>query len=132
MVLGLDDWSLSAATEIGEERLLEAVRQELGEQVARLLSPPRQVEAGAVANPFGGDLVTGVPVAPFPRWMLCPYCRLLAPLDSDLFQLKTDPFRPDRARYEHTNCRKPVRPPTVLPARFLVACQAGHLDEFSW
>jgi hypothetical protein len=131
MVLGLDDWSLSGATEIGEERLLEAVRELLGSQVERLLSPPRQVEDGPTSNPFGGT-TTGVPVAPFPRWMVCPYCRLLAPLDSGLFQLKVDRFQPDRSRYEHGNCRKPGRPPTVLPARFLVACQGGHLDEFPW
>lgn len=131
MVLGLDDWSGSGATEIGEERLLEAVRLHLGQQVAQLLSPPVQIDDGQRSQ-FDGEEINGAPVAPFPRWMLCPFCHLLAPLDSSLFQLKIDPFHSDRTRYEHTNCRKPGRPPTVLPARFLVACQAGHLDEFPW
>ena len=74
----------------------------------------------------------GVPVAPFPRWMLCPYCRLLAPLKSDLFKLKPNPYRPDRTAYVHENCRKPGKPPVALPARFLLACERGHLDDFPW
>jgi hypothetical protein len=40
MVMGLDDWDTTYATQIWEERLLTAVRQQLGEQVERLFSPP--------------------------------------------------------------------------------------------
>ena len=130
MVMGLDDWSPAYATEIGEERLLAAVQQHLGPQVKSLRMPPLAPEG--MDNPFDGSALIGVPVATFPRWMLCPYCRLLAPRDSDLFQLKSDPMRPDRARYVHANCAKPGAPPTVLPARFLVACERGHLDDFPW
>lgn len=130
MVMGLDDWSPAYATEIGEERLLQAVQGQLGPQVKSLRVPPIQPEGGD--NPFDGSAQVGVPVATFPRWMLCPHCRLLAPRDSDLFQLKSDPIRPDRARYVHANCSKAGAPPTVLPARFLVACEKGHLDDFPW
>lgn len=130
MVMGLDDWSPAYATEIGEERLLQAVQGQLGPQVKSLRVPPIQPEGSD--NPFDGSAQVGVPVATFPRWMLCPHCRLLAPRDSDLFQLKSDPIRPDRARYVHANCSKAGAPPTVLPARFLVACEKGHLDDFPW
>ncbi len=130
MGMGLDDWSPAYATEIGEERLLAAVQLHLGPQVKSLRMPPLAPEG--MDNPFDGSALIGVPVATFPRWMLCPYCRLLAPRDSDLFQLKSDPMRPDRARYVHANCAKPGAPPTVLPARFLVACERGHLDDFPW
>lgn len=130
MVMGLDDWSPAYATEIGEERLLQAVQGQLGPQVKSLRVPPIQPEGSD--NPFDGSAQIGVPVATFPRWMLCPHCRLLAPRDSDLFQLKSDPIRPDRARYVHANCSKAGAPPTVLPARFLVACEQGHLDDFPW
>src|SRR5437016_2821016 len=76
----------------------------------------------------------GVPVAPFPRWLLCPFggCRLLAPIQSGLFELKLDPYRKDRSRYVHRNCRKPGKAPTAVPARFLVACEHGHLDDLTW
>ncbi|WP_129677670.1 DUF1998 domain-containing protein [Candidatus Chloroploca sp. Khr17] len=130
MVMGLDDWSPAYATEIGEERLLLAVQEQLGPQVKSLRVPPIQPEGSD--NPFDGSAQIGVPVATFPRWMLCPHCRLLAPRDSDLFQLKSDNFRPDRTRYVHANCTKRGAPPTVLPARFLVACEKGHLDDFPW
>jgi hypothetical protein len=38
----------------------------------------------------------------------------------------------DQIRYVHVNCRKPGKPPTVIPARFIVACPNGHLDDFPW
>ena len=132
MVMGLDDWDTANSAPIPEERLLAAVRTQIGGQVERLLSPPLPPEAEGFTNPFDSRAGIGVPVAPFPRWMLCPYCRLLAPLRSDLFTLKPDPFRPDRTAYVHENCRKPGKPPTALPARFLLACERGHLDDFPW
>lgn len=131
MVMGLDDWSAIHATEVGEERLLLAVQSQLGAQVKALRMPPLQPETSG-DTPYDSSALVGVPVASFPRWMLCPYCRLLAPRDSDLFQLKNDPMRPDRTRYVHALCNKPGAAPTVLPARFLVACEKGHLDDFPW
>ncbi len=132
MVMGLDDWDTTHASEIWEERLLSAVREQLGGQVERLYSPPQAPDEGGLASPFDQDTNVGVPVAAFPRWMLCPYCRLLAPLKSGLFQLKANPYRPDRTAYLHTFCTKPGKAPTVLPARFLLACERGHLDDFPW
>src|SRR5260221_199805 len=99
------------------------------------LNSLRDVEpsVGLILDERGMDSEPERPlVAAFPRWMVCPYCRVLAPLDSGLFQLKVDPFRPDRTGYIHQNCTKPGRPPTALPARFLVACEHGHLDDFPW
>lgn len=130
MVMGLDDWPIANAVEIGEERLLAAVKQQLGPQVARLMTPPVVPDTGA--NPFDDMANIGVPVAPFPRWVLCPSCRLIAPLDPGLFELKIAPYRPDRTRYVHRVCSKPGRSPDVMPARFLVACERGHLDDFPW
>ncbi|MBV8676501.1 MAG: hypothetical protein JO355_04945, partial [Planctomycetaceae bacterium] len=134
MVMGLDDWPVEqGATEIGEPRLLKAVQLELGSQVAKLLAPPVISEpTGNQASPFDDKANVGVPVAPFPRWKVCPYCRLLAPIQSGLFELKLDPYRKDRSRYVHRICPKPGKPPTVVPARFLVACEHGHLDDFPW
>ena len=133
MVMGLEDWPDQGASEIPEPRLLKAVQRALGRQVVKLLTPPVTPEStGYQPNPFDDAANIGVPVAPFPRWMLCPYCRLLAPIQSGLFELKLDPYRRDRSRYVHRNCRKPGKPPTVIPARFLVACDGGHLDDFPW
>jgi uncharacterized protein DUF1998 len=134
MVMGLNDWPVEqGSSEITEPRLLRAVQQQLGSQVSRLLTPPATPEStGYQASPFDEAANVGVPVAPFPRWLLCPYCRLLAPIQSGLFELKLDPYRRDRSRYVHRICNKPGKPTTVVPARFLVACENGHLDDFPW
>jgi hypothetical protein len=132
LVMGLEDWETSYASEIGEPRLLQAVRSVLGTQVNKLLTPPALPEqSDGIYTPFDESMLVGVPVAPFPRWMLCPRCRRLAPLDSGLFQLKVDQYRPDRMRYVHVNCSR-ANAPAALPARFLVACAHGHLDDFPW
>jgi hypothetical protein len=132
MVMGLDDWPVHATEEIGEERLLASVRALLGDQVKELRCPPIPEETNQFAsNPFDAEARIGVPVAPFPRWMLCPMCRLLAPLSAGLFELKTDPFNPDRTRYVH-HCHTGRGSPTVIPARFIVACPNGHIDDFPW
>lgn len=132
MVMGLDDWENPYPTIVGEERLLQAVQSLLGHQVARLLAPPEAPEPAGPPNPYDESATVGVPVAAFPRWMLCTHCRVLASLDSGLFQLKADFYRPDRTRYVHTNCSRAGSPPPVVPARFLVACKNGHLDDFPW
>lgn len=132
MVMGLDGWDKTHSIELSEERLLSAVRKELGSQVKELRFPPLPPETHEAFNPFDEAVCIGIPVAPFPTWMVCPKCRLLAPLQSRLFELKVNPYRPNETRYVHTNCPKARKPPPVIPSRFLVACDRGHLDDFPW
>ena len=132
MVMGLDDWDINHASEIAEERLLAAVRRSLGHSVRRLLAPPLPPESTGNPSFFDESQRVGIPVSPFPTWMICPSCRQLEPLQSQLFELKTDRFRTDQNRYVHTNCSRGYKPPTAIPARFLVACKHGHLDDFPW
>lgn len=128
LVMGLDEWDSAYRRPITEERLLAILRGRLGPQVNELRLPPRD-ETESV---FGATTsIIGVPVAPFPRWMRCPRCDLLAPVDSGLFQLKPNQYRPDRTRYVHGSCNR-GNEPAVLPVRFLVACSNGHLDDFPW
>ena len=133
IVTGLDDWPIQRpfVREIVEDRLLTAVRFQ-APTVEKLLSAPLLPQGESAANPFD-DAVSriGVPVAAFPRWMVCPRCQLLAPLASGLFDLKEDPYYPERTVYRHTLCNK-GKAPDVIPARFLVACEKGHLDDFPW
>ena len=130
LILGLDDWDTRQCMEIEEERLLSAIQNRLGPQVKKLYLPPiapddqhRDPTAPAI----------GVPVAAFPRWQRCPLCDTLATLDSGIFKLVQDQWRPDRTRYVHSSCAKSTTtPPTALPVRFLVACREGHLTDFPW
>lgn len=132
IVTGLEDWPTDPqyAQPIIEDRLLTAVRYTLP-SVKKLMAPPVVATNGMPVDPFDSMSKIGVPVATFPRWMVCPLCRLLAPLKSGLFQLKENPYRPDRTGYHHENCNKGKKP-EVVPARFLVACESGHLDDFPW
>lgn len=131
MVMGLEDWNTQqGVVELGEQRLLAAIRRELGQQVKKLLAPPIPSEDATSANPFDEYTRVGIPVAPFPGWMVCPRCHLLAPL-YPYFQLKENPYRPDQTSYVHVNCPKGhKKDPTAIPSRFLVSCDRGHLDDF--
>ena len=132
IVTGLENWPTNPeyARTISESRLLEAVQFHL-HSVNRLLTPPMVDETGAQPDPLDPIMQIGVPVATFPRWMVCPHCRLLAPLSSNLFNLDTNAYQPDRTCYRHTSCNS-ARNPEVLPARFLAVCENGHLDDFPW
>ncbi|MGI8837640.1 MAG: DrmB family protein [Pyrinomonadaceae bacterium] len=115
-----------------EERLLRSAQSILGSQIARFLTPPRGPDTqGSQTNWFDESRQIGVPVAPFPRWMVCSKCRLLAPISSGLFEPKVFAYRPHRACYVH-NCATQGRSPLVVPARFMVTCEHGHLDDFPW
>lgn len=131
MIMGMEEWDTSYMKEIREDRLLIEVRNELNTSVKKLLSPPLNLNNDNNNNSWEEKI--GVPVAPFPSWMVCPLCRLLAPLESQLFQVKENKHRPEQTRYVHPNCINAKKnPPTVIPVRFLVACEQGHLDEFPW
>jgi hypothetical protein len=76
IVMGLDDWPNTHSNEIAEERLLRSAQSILGPQVRRFLTPPRGPETqGAQTNWFDESRQIGIPVAPFPRWMVCSKCR---------------------------------------------------------
>jgi uncharacterized protein DUF1998 len=125
LVLGLDDWPERLGESVSEPRLLAAVRAtDRGAGVERLLTPPVVPEGESA----------GVPVAPFPRWLRCPVCFLLAPIESKVFEFRVDAWRPERTTYVHAGCPKSHsrRPPTAFPARYMMACEAGHLDDFPW
>lgn len=130
LILGLDDWDTRYCTEITEDRLLAAIQRRLGQQVKKLYLPPISFDNDG-RDPTAAAI--GVPVAPFPRWLRCPLCDTLATIDSGIFKLLQDPWRPDRTRYVHESCSiAKTNPPTALPVRFLLACREGHLTDFPW
>jgi hypothetical protein len=131
MVMGLDDWDVSQCPEIAEPRLLQAIQMRLA-QVRSLRTPPVVPEGMATSPTPDPELSTvGVPVATFPRWAMCPECRYLAPLHPAIFRLREGRYRPEETCYVHQNCNK-ASTPRVVPARFVVACNRGHLDDFPW
>jgi hypothetical protein len=118
-----------------EPRLLDAVRGVLGPSVKELRQPPWQPAEGGERR-AAEDL--GVPVAVFPQWLRCTGCGLLATVTSNAFDFDNrNPFRPDQAQFWHAGCKGAkgtfkASKRSVLPARYLLACANGHLDEFPY
>ena len=104
----------------------------MGPQVESLRMPPfSQSETVDVWSNIG------VPVRPFPRWLRCVKCGLLSAYDTGLFEIKENRYRPDWTRFVHKGCKgskndQPARDADAVPARFLLACRNGHLDDFPW
>jgi len=128
VLAGTNRWDINRTERIIEPRLIGGVRAVPGcGQVTEFRTPPWEEET---ASPFDEWARTGVPVFPFPRWLRCTGCDLLSPVDRKRFQLDVPVYRPDRARYFHDRCKG--RRPDVVPARFVIACLNGHLDDFPW
>jgi hypothetical protein len=142
IVKGLEYWDYRDADvrDLTEPRLLQRVRQLVGSHVRHLRPPPFK-DVGATGDTAEADRV-GIPVAPFPRWMRCTRCNLLAGLSADgdrPFRLENrNRHRPDEARFVHPECpsllpgTRSRKPPTVIPARFVIVCRDGHLDDFPY
>jgi hypothetical protein len=107
IVTAADDWEL--ARRIDEPRLA----RRLG--VSTFRNPPH----------FNGkNAVGGIPATVFPRFLVCPRCRRLAPFTSFSFNSRRSEF----------TCKSPTctRKEIAYPARFMVACPKGHLADFPW
>ncbi|MFG2648947.1 DrmB family protein [Streptomyces sp. NPDC048436] len=141
MPTGLDDWDRiwrrrdSAPPQIHAPRLREVVRMMLRSPDVQLRPYPWQPKKH-MRSAEGNDL--GVPSRVFPQWLRCTGCDMLGLLAQ--FDYKnTHPFRTDLAVFEHAKCtgragdgaRKAMRR-TAIPARYLLACADGHLDEFPY
>lgn len=136
VVRGLDDWNYSRVPEwepIADPRLLAAVRALLGHGVEQLRPAPWL--DGIDRDPGGPASRIGVPVLPFPAWLRCTACNELAAIESNKFGFENDkPRKPQEARFFHDNCgrKRTGRKPLAVAARFVLACTAGHLDDFPY
>lgn len=138
MPTGLDDWDRiwrrrDGIPRIHAPRLRDVVRTLLRSPDVQLRPYPWQPKKN-VHSTEGNDL--GVPARVFPQWLRCTGCDMLASLAQFAYR-NTHPFRTDLACFEHAQCRgrgkstKTARRPAV-PARYLLACVDGHLDEFPY
>jgi hypothetical protein len=140
MPTGLDDWDRiwdrrgGTPPVIHAPRLRDVVRMYLRSPNVQLRPHPWQPKRISFSSE-GNDL--GVPARVFPQWLRCTGCDMLGLL-SQFGYTNVHPFRTDLASFEHMRCtgrpgsmHKPNRR-TAVPARYLLACVAGHLDEFPY
>jgi hypothetical protein len=113
IVAGIGSWFKTAADRITEPRL-EAFIGSRGLYRAPKPGPGR----------FGG-----IPAFIFPEYLVCPHpkCRKLARFGDFSFVEYAGEFQCNSPEHQG-----PGRKPTVFPARFMVACARGHLDDFPW
>lgn len=135
LIKGLDSWSYNGITEydIDEPRLRAAVNRSLQRygrgQIEQLRAAP-WLEGGD-SDPKGWAAQgIGVPVTPFPQWLRCTACNVLAAVDSGEFAfINSNPRTPHEAKFVH-DCKRGK--PLAVAARFTLVCTAGHLDEFPY
>lgn len=107
---GIEDWNTATALRVDEPRLA----QKLG--VSFFRRPP-------FYRPQQGG---GLPSRVFPRFMVCPRCHRLATHAAFSFRERRNP------EYVCVSAQHGGRDQAVFPARFMVACRRGHLDDFPW
>ncbi|MEU3862543.1 DUF1998 domain-containing protein [Streptomyces sp. NPDC028722] len=140
MPSGLDDWDRiwrrrDGIPQIRAPRLRQAVAMLLRSRDIQLRPYPWQAKKMSLSTE-GNDL--GVPARVFPQWLRCTGCDMLGALAQFDYR-NTHPYRTDLACFEHARCtgragdrtRRPTRR-TAVPARYLLACVDGHLDEFPY
>lgn len=82
----------------------------------------------------------GIAYTRFPRWYFCPKCRRLEPLS---FWLKEFRLKGGSLAKQDRYMKRPVcvgdkcrgkrgRGIGLVPARIIVACEGGHIDDFPW
>lgn len=139
MPLGLRAWESiykrrGTPQTIDAPRLLDTVQLMLGPQVRELREFP-WAPTELAGSREGDDL--GVQGMVFPQWFRCTGCDQLGPLGKWTYRNERRQ-RPDMARFTHDDCkgrqggRKKTKPQPVVPARYLLACIDGHLDEFPY
>ena len=113
VIAGLDEWRPTEIDRVSEPRLEAHVR------ATALFRPPAPAP----------DIMGGVPAFVFPEWLVCPHhkCRMLARKEHFHWFERGGQFQ--CLREDRHESKAIVQ---AFPARFMVACPRGHLDDFPW
>ncbi len=123
---GLEEWDRNAPPPgLGHQQTVfePRLQQQLGVEGFRLPPVAPQVAPG-VYSKRAGKLV-GVR---FPRWLQCPKCHLVQQSRAWM-EDPGDPALYCASCSQKAGGRNRVH---VVPVRFIVMCEKGHLDEFPW
>lgn len=112
MIRGIDFWSNRYFTEFEDTRL-----------IAMLRKIHRFRKVASFRSPYSSGSHLNVPVITFPRWGECPRCNKLSKRNGhpDFFNL----YCPDCRNADGERI-------STHPARLVIACKNGHIDDFPW
>ena len=120
MHAGLDAWTIGNEQEIVDDRLAKR----LG--VKAFYEPIQAPDK----NTHGGT----IPFVRFPMWHVCPKCRVMHKINwnnrSTLHKCNAN-VKP-RSGGQPCGDLPEYRRPKLTAVRFIVACEAGHIDDFPW
>jgi hypothetical protein len=123
VVAGLEEWDQNFPPKgmlhpqaIREERLQKKLKVR-GFRLPPIRDPAREADAERA-----------LVAVRFPSWLQCPQCDRIAPEA----RWNYEPGRAGRICQECTNKAPSRQNVFVIPVRFVMACEFGHLDEFPW
>lgn len=146
MMAGLDAWpvahtdvplQLERSTRVVDSRLAQRLSAEKGRRISHFYSPAMAPDLNRRGQPPQEDRAP-MPFVRFPLWHYCPRCRRMKKLDWN-----TDSREVARLRCNNTErlaggrgktcgeLHEKARP-RLIPVRFIVACESGHVFDFPW
>ncbi|WP_079914817.1 DUF1998 domain-containing protein [Paenibacillus sp. 32352] len=108
IIASLDHWNTKYCETIKEPRLQRKLK------INKIYSPPA-LEWDTENN------IGTLPAFRFPTYLVCPKCRKLASF--------RDFYIDDKTQIAYCHCEEDTK---VFPARFIVACSKGHIEDFPW
>ncbi|CCO08062.1 DUF1998 domain-containing protein [Desulforamulus hydrothermalis] len=109
MPAGTEFWHVNAGPKIYDQRL----QARLGVKYFKM-------------PPSGQEYKDGIPFVRFPKWLFCPNCRLLRHID-DWTVRYTEKYKKE---FKIPRCD--ICHAKLVPSRFIVVCEKGHVDDFPW
>lgn len=120
---GLEEWDANFRPagmlneqSIREERLQKKLRKK-GFRIPPVRDPAKEADENKA-----------LVAVRFPSWLQCPHCNRIGRQD----MWHEEPGKAGRSCPECTQAQPGRRTVYVIPVRFVMACEKGHLDEFPW
>jgi len=121
MIAGLDMWRFGDNYRCPEEFLVKDDRLVKRLGVSELRLPPDYREPG---KGYRYANIT-IPAVRFPRWHYCPFCGTMSKLSYFGTNEKCSGYEWPRGR----SCKNRKYRPRLIPERFIVICEDGHIDD---
>jgi hypothetical protein len=123
--LGLEEWVKSVyevSPELEQQNIfLKRLKPLTGRTEFRLPPVPKEAETWQTRT-----RQPALTLRTFPAWMQCPSCSRLRNLAN------WEVAEPGKPGHCCPDCSSEKRKKLVFPARFIVACKDGHIDDFPW